>query len=155
MAELELLDRVHAAIMERMVRTGQAPHYTELAAELGLAVEEARGLLHALVETGIPAWLHPGTDYIVSFPPFHNLPTQYRISVDGEQKWFAQCGFEALAARWLFPGKTVRVDAPCLDCGEPIALSFRDEAVLAVEPETVIGYTYSAVGGPPENRPWR
>ena len=28
--------------------------------------------------------------YIVSFAPFHNLPTQYRITVDGEQKWFAQ-----------------------------------------------------------------
>ena len=38
----------------------------------------------------MPAWLHPDTDYIVSFAPFHNLPTQYRISVDGQQKWFAQ-----------------------------------------------------------------
>ncbi len=62
-------------------------------------------MLHELVATGIPAWLHPDTDYIVSFPPFHNLPTQYRVTVDGEQKWFAQCGFESLAVRWLFPGR--------------------------------------------------
>jgi hypothetical protein len=53
-------------------------------------VEEGRQILHDLVDSGIPAWLHPGTDYIVSFPPFNNLPTQYRISVDGQQSWFAQ-----------------------------------------------------------------
>ena len=90
MAELELLDRAHAFIMRRMVETGQAPHYTELARALGLSMEDGRQLLHDLIATGIPAWLHPDTDYIVSFPPFHSLPTQYRISVDGAQKWFAQ-----------------------------------------------------------------
>ena len=78
MADLALLDRAHASIMRRMVETGQAPHYTELAADLGLSVEEGRQVLHDLIATGIPAWLHPGTDYIVSFPPFHNLPTQDR-----------------------------------------------------------------------------
>jgi hypothetical protein len=155
MADLTLLDRAHAAIMRRMVETGQALHYTELAAELGLPVEEGRRTLRELIDTGIPAWQHPGTDYIVSFPPFHNLPTQYRISVDGEQKWFAQCGFEALAVRWLFPGRTVRIDAPCLDCGERVRLEMRDEQVLTVEPAEVIGYTYSQVGGPPETRAWR
>ncbi|MCH8294344.1 hypothetical protein IH992_24955 [Candidatus Poribacteria bacterium] len=90
MAELAMLDRAHYAIMQRIINTGQALHYTELAAELGLPVEEGRQVLHDLVASGIPAWLHPDTDYIVSFPPFHNLPTQYRITVDGEQKWFAQ-----------------------------------------------------------------
>ena len=90
MSDLHLLDRAFAGIMRRMVDTGQAPHYTELAAELGLPVEEGRQVLHDLIATGIPAWLHPDTDYIVPFPPFHNLPTQYRISVDSAQKWFAQ-----------------------------------------------------------------
>jgi hypothetical protein len=73
-----------------MIATGQAPHYTELARELGVSMEAGRRLLHELVDTGIPAWLHPDTDYLVSFPPFHNLPTQYRVTVEGEQKWFAQ-----------------------------------------------------------------
>lgn len=90
MAELALLDRAYHFTMQRFVSTGQAPHYTELAAGLGLAMEEGQQLLHDLVHSGIPAWLHPQTDYLVSFAPFHNLPTQYRISVDGQQKWFAQ-----------------------------------------------------------------
>lgn len=57
--------------------------------------------------------------------------------------------------RWLVPGKTVRVDAPCLDCGESIAIVMRDEEVLSIQPQGMVGYAYSEVGGPPENRPWR
>jgi hypothetical protein len=155
LADLFVLDRAFAAIMRRMVATGQAPHFTELAVELHLPVEEARLTLHDLIDSGIPAWLHPGTDYVVSFPPFHNLPTQYRITVEGEQKWFAQCGFEALAVRWLFPGKTVQIDAPCLDCGDGLRIVMRDEETVVVEPEAMVGYSASQVGGPPENRPWR
>ena len=90
MTDLATLDHAFQAIMQRMVETGQAPHYTELAKQLGLSVEDGRQVLHDLIDTGIPAWLHPDTDYIVSFPPFNNMPTQYRITVDGEQKWFAQ-----------------------------------------------------------------
>ena len=90
MADMMTLDKAFQIIMARMVQTGQAPHYTELAAELSVPVEEGRVILHELIDTGIPAWLHPETDYIASFPPFNNQPTQYRITVGGEQKWFAQ-----------------------------------------------------------------
>lgn len=57
--------------------------------------------------------------------------------------------------RWLFPGKTVRVDASCLDCNEPLVVEMRDEAILNVEPPDMVGYSYSPMGGPAENRPWR
>jgi len=91
MAEPTTLDKAFHFIMKRMVETGVAPHYTEIAAELGMSVEDGRKTLHDLIAAGIPgAWLAPGTDYIASFAPFSNLPTQYRISVDGEQKWFGQ-----------------------------------------------------------------
>ena len=90
MAELATLDKAYQVTMARIVQSGQAPHYTELAAELGVSMEEGKVILHELIDTGIPAWLLPGTDYIASFPPFNNLPTQYRITVGGEQKWFAQ-----------------------------------------------------------------
>ena len=57
--------------------------------------------------------------------------------------------------RWLFPGKTVRIDAPCLDCGEPLNVKMQDDRILAVEPHSIVGYAYSQVGGTAENRPWR
>ena len=37
-----LLDKTYQVIIKRLVETGQAPHYTEIATELGLSVEEAR-----------------------------------------------------------------------------------------------------------------
>jgi hypothetical protein len=91
MSKPEMLDRVYNIILKRMVATGQAPHYTEIAAEADVPVEEGRKALHDLIDAGIPAmWLYPETDTICSFAPFSNLPTQYRISVDGVQKWFGQ-----------------------------------------------------------------
>lgn len=155
MADTALLDRAYTDIMGRFVETGQGPHYTELARQLGISMEEGRQLIHDLMAAGVPGWVHPGTDYIASFPPFNNQPTQYRITIGGQQKWFAQCGFEALAVHWLFPHQTVRIDAPCLDCGEPMMLELRDEQVLTVQPATIVGYSYGLVGGPPETRPFR
>ncbi len=91
MAEPTLLDRTFAVIMNRMVETGQAPHHAEIAAELGVSPEEGRAALHELFSLrGFPGWLYPKTDTIVSFPPFNNLPTHYRLTIDGEQKWFGQ-----------------------------------------------------------------
>jgi hypothetical protein len=91
MGSPNLLDKTYQVIIRRLVETGQAPHYTEIARELEVAVEEARGALQNLMSQGIPGiWLFPDTDYISSFAPFSNLPTQYRITVEGEQKWFGQ-----------------------------------------------------------------
>jgi len=91
MANSADLDRTFHLIMKRMVETGQAPHYTEVASGLGISVEAGRKVLHDLFETpGVPGWLYPHTDYIVSFAPFNNLPTQYRITIEGKQKWFGQ-----------------------------------------------------------------
>jgi hypothetical protein len=90
MSSSSILDRVYHAILTRIVKSGQAPHYTELARELQVPVEEARKALHDLVSVGIPGiWLFPDTDYISSFA-FQQSSTQYRITVDGEQKWFGQ-----------------------------------------------------------------
>lgn len=90
MSDAEKLDQVFHIIIKQMVKTGQAPHYTEIAAELGVHVEEGRKALHELFRAGIPGWLFPKTDFITSFAPFNHLPTQYRITIDGEQKWFGQ-----------------------------------------------------------------
>ena len=90
MSNPTMLDRTFHVIMKRMVETGQAPFYTELAAVLGLSVEEGRKILHDLFSSGIPGWPYPRTDLIASFAPFNNLPTQYRITIDGQQKWFGQ-----------------------------------------------------------------
>jgi hypothetical protein len=136
-----LLDKIYHIIIKRLTQTGQAPHYTEMAADLGISMEEARTALHDLMAAGVPGiWLFPETDYISSFAPFSNLPTQYRVTVEGEQKWFAQWGFEALAVCWLFSGKVVQINAPCLDCGRPVQVEMRDGVLLKTSPEGIMAY---------------
>lgn len=155
-ADVRALDTVFRAILSRMVQTGQAPHYAELATALRCTSEEARQAVHAIFKRGYPGWVHPGTDLIASFPPLNNQPTQYRITVDDSQKWFAQCGFEALAVCWLFPGRTVRIEAPCLDCGDQMVLTMRDGVVLSADPTTLIGHCNSpwSLGADPKNLPF-
>ena len=154
MADTELLDRAHAAVMAHIVATGQAQHYTELATEMGIGLAEARELVHELV-TIVPGWTHPGTDYLASFPPFNLQPTHYRVSIDGQPGWFAQCGLEATAIRWLVPGRTVRIDAPCLCCGETMVVEMLDEELRTVDPADAVGYTSAEIGGEAATRPFR
>jgi hypothetical protein len=73
-----------------MVDTGHAPHYTEIADEFGVSPSEGRDTIHKLFQSGIAGWFYPKTDLIASFAPFNNQPNQFRVTIDGEQKWFAQ-----------------------------------------------------------------
>jgi hypothetical protein len=45
-----------------------------------------------------------------------------------------------LAVRWLFPGTEIRIDAQCLDCGDPIHILMRDEDILEVNPVSTVGH---------------
>jgi len=90
MSDTEVLDKTFHFILKRMVDTGQAPHYTEIAVALGVSPEEGRKTMHTLFESRVYGWLFPNTNFIASFAPFNNQPTQFRVTVDGEQKWFAQ-----------------------------------------------------------------
>lgn len=90
MPELAQLDQTYHFIMETFIATGHAPHYTDIARRFDLEPEGGKRLLHELMEQGQAMWLHPGTDLISSFAPFNNLPTHYRVTVDGQQRWFAQ-----------------------------------------------------------------
>lgn len=91
MADTEHLDRVFHFIMGTFIERGNAPHYSEIAKKYGVPPDEGKNLLHELMNTKVmPMWLYPGTDLIASFAPFNNLPTQYLITVDGQQKWFGQ-----------------------------------------------------------------
>jgi hypothetical protein len=85
------LDQVYNFIMRTFVEQGRAPHHTDIAKAFSLPPDSGKDLLHELMDnTKLPIWLYPDTDLIASFAPFDNLPTPYRITIGGEQKWFAQ-----------------------------------------------------------------
>jgi hypothetical protein len=82
---------MYNGILRGLVAKGRAPHYCELATELGLTADEARQALHELDGLGVPGfWVRPDTDLVESCAPFSNIPTQYLISVDGQQNWYGQ-----------------------------------------------------------------
>ncbi len=90
MTDKDLINKTYSFIMNRLVETGQAPHYTEIAVALGISMPEGRMALHDLIKTGVYGWVYPGTDILVSLAPFNSLPNQFRVTIDGRQKWFAQ-----------------------------------------------------------------
>ncbi len=85
------LNKTFHFIMERVIATGKAPDYTEIAAELGVTPAEGQKALRKVFSSfGFPGWFYPHTDTIMSFPPFNIEPTNHRLTIDGEQKWFGQ-----------------------------------------------------------------
>ena len=141
MPEPSRLDRTFSIIIERMIATGKAPSHTDIAAELGVPPEQGRSALRKLIlGFGFPGWFTPKTDNIETFAPFSVVPTRHRVTIGGEQKWFAQCAFESLAICWLFPGRTVRVDSVCPDCGEPVRVEVKDGKIEVEEPKGLIGH---------------
>ena len=89
-AEEPLVQRAYTSILEHLVRTGRAPHYTELAHVLGVGPDEARDLQLQASKVGVGCWLTPDTDYIESWAPFYNGPTHHLVTIKGEQKWYGQ-----------------------------------------------------------------
>jgi hypothetical protein len=138
-----LIQRAYTAVVEYFVKTGRAPHYTELAGTLGVPPDEARQLQHKAAESSIACWFVKDTDYVESWAPFSNVPTHHRVTIDGQQKWYGQWGIEVLAVRWLFPGTEVRIDSNCLDCGQPIRIRMRDDKILEIDPPTAVAHMNS------------
>jgi hypothetical protein len=91
MNDQALAQRAYTTILGHFVEHGRGPHYTELAVALGISTEEARRAQADAIEgSRIGCWNSPFTDYIGSWAPFSNTPTQYLVSVDGVQKWYGQ-----------------------------------------------------------------
>ncbi len=85
------LNKTFHFIMERMIATGRAPDYADIAVGLGVPAPDGRKRLRQLFSSfGFPGWFYPNTNKIMSFPPFNDAPTNHRLTIDGEQKWFGQ-----------------------------------------------------------------
>ncbi len=90
MEETGVVQRAYTAVLEHFVKTGRAPHYTELAGLLGMGPDEARRVQHKAAESSLACWFVRDTDYVESWAPFSSVPTQYRVTIKGEQKWYGQ-----------------------------------------------------------------
>ena len=85
-----IIQQVYTTIIEHFIHTGRAPHYTEFASLVGVHPDEACSLQREAAAVAMGSWLAPDTDYIASWAPFANVPTQYFVTVANEMKWYAQ-----------------------------------------------------------------
>ena len=90
MDDATLVQRAYTAVLQHFVKTGRAPHYTELAETFELQPEEARQVQRKAAESAIACWFGKDTDYVESWAPFSNVPTQYLVTIEGNQKWYGQ-----------------------------------------------------------------
>lgn len=125
--------RVRKCIVDAFVAAGIAPDAHTIGQRLGLSREQVLQAFRELAQFDTFA-IERNTENVRILSPFSNLPTPFRVSVDGRQRWHAVCGAEALAMTYLFAGRVVRTDAYCRDCGDAIVIEMRDGAVLRQEP---------------------
>ena len=85
-----MVQSTYTTIMKHFIEHGRAPHFTELASMMSMSIEEARLHQAEAARIGVGCWLAHDTDYVESWAPFHNIPTQYKITINGEQKWYGQ-----------------------------------------------------------------
>ena len=90
MEHAHLIQPAYTHILQQFIETGRGLHFTELASMLDISVEEARDVQQKAAEAGVGCWITPDTDYIASWAPFSNVPTQYLITIEGQQKWYGQ-----------------------------------------------------------------
>ena len=102
--------RIRKVILDAFVATGRAPSVGDIMATLGVS---RPAVLDAFREIGSidTFWVEKGTENIRILSPFANLTTPYKVTIAGEQKWYAVCGSGALAIWVFFLGETVQVDA--------------------------------------------
>ena len=91
-SKADSIKSTYNAVLTHFVEHGRAPHYSELARSLNVPLDKARELQRETAAAGPVAgcWMAHDTDHIESWAPFSNVPTHFRISVDGIQRWFGQ-----------------------------------------------------------------
>jgi len=92
LSSTDSIKSAYTEILRHFLEHGRAPHYSELARSLELSIDDARELQRDTAEAGPVdgCWLTHDSDYIESWAPFSNVPTHFRISVDGIDRWFGQ-----------------------------------------------------------------
>ncbi|GAB2564951.1 alkylmercury lyase family protein [Nocardia heshunensis] len=162
MAELsERARAIRHRIMDQVRLRGTAPAISELRDEFALSEPELAADLRALegaicvacqdaehaesptFQDESLAAPQPPLGELVYARPFATFPNHYRVSVDGEQRWFAECAVEACAISGQFPGAEVVVDSVCRQTGEPVRLVGRDGVLVDYSPATLrvhLGY---------------
>jgi hypothetical protein len=131
----EIDRRVHRALIEAVLATGELPPLDELSARAGVATADLPGRLAILAAADYLALDAAGR--VACLYPFSPSPTPHVVRLDGQQR-HAMCAIDALGIAAML-GRTIEIEGSCGDCGTLVRLAVNPGAVTRAEPaETVV-----------------
>lgn len=156
MAELsENSRRIRQHFMSQVLRDGTAPSVAEIRQELSLpageflrSINELEAALCVAMQDASHAGQQEFQDESLQEPlppvgeimyarPFATFKNHYPVSVDGQQKWYAECAAESCAVSPMFPGQLVIVRSVCRETRAPVEVVGRDGILLDYSPRTL------------------
>ena len=163
MAELyPTAKNIRKSILDLMLNEGVCPSTQDLIKMHGLAPEKLKKVfrdLEAGIVIAVQRKSHAGITHfqeekldtavpeigeIFYARPFATFKNQFKITVEGKQKWFGECAVECCGGvSLIFPGKEVVVESVCRQTKKPITLIMKDGNMLDYEPKTMrvhLGY---------------
>src|SRR5688500_13183804 len=111
-------------------KTGTVPQPPAIAAALGRSEAEVRESL-ARLAAGKVLILAPNGGDIWAANPFCAVPSGFRVRT-AEQSYWGICIWDALGIAAAL-GRDAVITAPCGECGDPMTLEVRDEALTRSE----------------------
>ena len=157
MAELYTTAKnVRKSILDLMLNEGVCPSTQDLTKMHDLAPEELNKVfldLEAGIVIAVQRKSHAGITHFMEEKletaapeigevfyarPFAAFKNTFRITVEGQQKWFGECAVECCSGvSLIFPGKEVVVESVCRQTKKPITLIMKDGNILSYEPKTL------------------
>jgi len=116
--------RVKLAIYEHFAATGGRPSAADVAARVGLGVDEIREAFARLRGQRVLV-LEPDGESILMAPPFSGVPTQHRVEA-GPVSYFANCAWDALGIPAALR-RPATVHSRCEQSHEVLELPVSDE----------------------------
>jgi len=131
---------VLASVLRGLLR-GEVPSPTRIGPGTGLAPAEVEAALTRLHTAGA-VYLADGR--IRAAYPLSGVPTRHRLSI-GRATTYVNCAIDALGVPFMVD-EPVRIESECAQCGRPVAVQMRGDAVLAADPAAPV-VLYVAPGG--------
>lgn len=114
---------VRVFLFEESARTGKVPQPEEIAAGLGLSLEDTHACLHELANAKVII-MAPFGHNIWAANPFCAVPTDFRVVVADTTYW-GICIWDALGIPAAL-GEDGVIETFCADCREPMTLKVED-----------------------------
>jgi hypothetical protein len=139
-----------AASLDRQIRTfiyahlisgGKMPLAAEIAAHLGITLEDIRASF-ARMKDGHILVLQEGDEEILMANPFSAVPTPFLVEI-GSHSWWGNCIWDAMGIAAMVKADA-RITTGCGDCNDAMVLLAHDGSLRPEQGEGIIHFSVPA-----------